>query len=67
LRQRYTIALERIDVLRVTLEVTADNVAQAHRDAVAAAKANPALWKLDQGAPLLRKLTAHAGEVTDGD
>jgi type II secretory pathway component PulJ len=60
--QRFTVELERIDVLRTTLEVMAADIAQATIRAQRVEQDNPKVWNVDRGAALVCKITAHANK-----
>lgn len=58
--QKFTVALERINVYRAVVDVEADNIADARLKAIEKARGRRELWEADIGAPLVKKIIAHA-------
>lgn len=57
--QRFTVELERIDVLRTSLEVVAKDMPAATAQAARVASTNPRVWDVDRGMTIIKKVTAH--------
>ena len=58
--QRFTVEMERMDILRTTIEVVARDIAHATTQAQRTARTNPNIWVVDRGPLLVKKITAHA-------
>lgn len=60
MRQQFTVELESIPILRASILVTATDVEDARRQALGKASRDRSVWTVEDGAPLVRKITAHS-------